>query len=330
MTGLIAHLAHVEILTPHLDGSVEFFRDLIGMEVVDSADDSVALRTWGEYLPYNLVLRRAETSALGHVAWRTRDAAALDEAVSRLEQEGVGLGWTEASARLARSYAFLGPSGQRQLLFAEAEPYVAPAHLASALPSRPQRNPARGVSARYLDHVNYPAGDILGDAAWYERVLGIELTEWTEIPEAGVAIFATLSTGSAFELALLRDDSGIPGRFHHFALMVDERADVIRAAELFREAGVPIEWGPGRHGHGESMSVYVREPGGMRVEIVSVGLVRRAWGQPAVKWSPSDGSADFYLSNPLPEVFLEVLPVMDASASTIDVAGQGNPWGTES
>jgi catechol 2,3-dioxygenase len=128
---------------------------------------------------------------------------------------------------------------------------------------------------------------------------------------------------------LLRDDSGDLGRFHHFALQVDERADVIRAAEIFREAGVGIEWGPGRHGHGESMSVYVREPGGMRIEIVSPGLRRIAPDVEPVKWAPADGSSDFYLSNPLPEAFLEVLPTIATTgehASTIDVSGHGNPW----
>lgn len=328
MTALIAHLAYVEILTPDLESSTAFFREIVGMDVVDRDAGSAYLRTWGEHLRYNLILTSAPASGLGHVAWRTTSAEALDLAADRLAHDGSGLGWREPTGAIGRSYRFRGPAGQQQALFWDAEFYVAPPHLASPFPSRPQRSTARGVAARYLDHVNYPSGDILGDAQWYERTLGIELTEWTEIPGANLAIFATLSAQTGFELALLRDDSGIPGRFHHLAFMVDERADVVRAAELFREAGVPIEWGPGRHGHGESMSVYVREPGGMRVEIVSASLCRRPWGAAPMKWSPADGSADFYLSNPLPEAFLEVLPAVDDSTTArIDVGGSGNPWG---
>ncbi|MFE2936266.1 VOC family protein [Streptomyces sp. NPDC059278] len=330
MDHLVAHLAHVEILTPRLQESVAFFHDLVGMEVVLEHGDSVFLRTWGNYLPYDLILTQSPATGLGHIGWRAKSAEALDLAARRLGADNGGLGWQESAPWQGKAYLFVGPNGQKQKIFWEAEHYQAPQHLASPLPTRPQRTPARGVAARHLDHVNFPSADVLGDAQWYERNLGVFLTEWTEVPGEGLAIFATLSTGSAFQLAFLRDDSGHRGRFHHFALQVDERADVIRAAEIFREAGILIEWGPGRHGHGESFSVYVREPGGMRLEIVSPGLQRIAPDHKPVKWAPTQGSADFYLSNPLPEAFLEVLPAIstaDQPASAIDVAGLGNPWG---
>ncbi|MFJ2241835.1 VOC family protein [Streptomyces sp. NPDC087859] len=330
MDSLIAHLAHVEILTPQLQASAQFFHDLVGMEVVFEHGDSIFLRTWGNYLPYDLILTQSPTTGLGHIGWRAKNAEALDLAARRLVPDNGGLGWQKSAPCQGKAYVFVGPNGQKQKIFWEAEHYQAPEHLASPLPTRPQRTPARGVAARHLDHVNFPSADVLADADWYSRNLGIFLTEWTEVPKEGLAIFATLSTGSAFQLAFLRDDSPHRGRFHHFALQVDERADVIRAAEIFREAGIAIEWGPGRHGHGESFSVYVREPGGMRLEIVSPGLQRIAPDHKPVKWAPSEGSADLYLSNPLPEAFLEVLPTIsdtDQQASAIDVAGLGNPWG---
>ncbi|MFN3335878.1 MAG: VOC family protein [Thermomicrobium sp.] len=47
----VAQLAHVELLTPHLERSLWFFRDLLGMEEVARKDGAVHLRAFdGRYL----------------------------------------------------------------------------------------------------------------------------------------------------------------------------------------------------------------------------------------------------------------------------------------
>ena len=45
----IAHLGSVELLTPNLDGSVWYFRDVLGMSEVHRAERSVYLRSYGDY-----------------------------------------------------------------------------------------------------------------------------------------------------------------------------------------------------------------------------------------------------------------------------------------
>lgn len=324
---LIDHVAHVGLLTPRLEESTAFFRDVIGMEVVAEVGDSVYLRTWGEYLHHTLVLTAGPRPALRHVAWRAEDPDALAEAARRIDATGRGIGWGDGGPGQGASYRFEGPNGQTLELFWDSDTWNTPTDLQSVFPSRPQKFTGRGVRARYLDHVNFPAADPLGDASWFGEVLNMRLLEWTQLRDSETSIFATLTSGGPFDLALLRDESGIRGRFHHLALWVDDRTDVLNAGDLFREHGVPIEWGPGRHGHGESMSVYVREPGGMRVEIVSGGMRTLPAGFPPVMWHPDQGSADFYLSNPLPEAFMEVLPAVDASTGITIGDDNTNPWG---
>ena len=46
---LIAHLAHVEVLTPTPERSLAFYRDVIGLEESGRAGQSVYLRGWGEW-----------------------------------------------------------------------------------------------------------------------------------------------------------------------------------------------------------------------------------------------------------------------------------------
>jgi 2-polyprenyl-6-methoxyphenol hydroxylase-like FAD-dependent oxidoreductase len=86
---LLSHFAHVELLTPKLDESVEFFKDVMGLTESGGAGDSIYLRCWGEFYHHSVVLTAAQQPGLGHAAWRTLGAEELSEAVSRIEATGV-------------------------------------------------------------------------------------------------------------------------------------------------------------------------------------------------------------------------------------------------
>ena len=48
-------------------------------------------------------------------------------------------------------------------------------------------------------------------------------------------------------LRLYEGAHGREGRFHHLTYALDSREDVLRAADVFLEDGVPIETGPHKH-----------------------------------------------------------------------------------
>jgi catechol 2,3-dioxygenase len=50
---------------------------------------------------------------------------------------------------------------------------------------------------------------------------------------------------------------------------VDTRAELLRAADLFLDADVPIEAAPSKHAVAQGMFLYVYEPGGNRVEVTT-------------------------------------------------------------
>src|SRR2546422_10400878 len=74
----LAHLGHVELLTPKLDESLRFFVDVIGLAVSGERGDSVYLRGWDDYERHTLKLTAAPTSGLGHLAFRARGPRALE------------------------------------------------------------------------------------------------------------------------------------------------------------------------------------------------------------------------------------------------------------
>ena len=93
---LIAHLAHVEILTPRPDESLRFFQDVIGLDVSARSGQSVYLRAWGEWNHHSLQLTEAPEPGLGHIGWRAWGEEQLATAVERLEADGAGEGWLTA------------------------------------------------------------------------------------------------------------------------------------------------------------------------------------------------------------------------------------------
>src|SRR5436305_6818910 len=91
----IAHLGHVELLTPKPEESLAFFVDVLGMTESGRKAGSVYLRAWDDYERYSLKLTGTKTSGLGHAAFRTRSPQALERRVAALKGSGYEIGWVE-------------------------------------------------------------------------------------------------------------------------------------------------------------------------------------------------------------------------------------------
>ena len=58
----LAHLSHIELLTPKPDESLHYFRELLGMEVSGEDGDSLYLRCFGDYERSSLKLTASAQS----------------------------------------------------------------------------------------------------------------------------------------------------------------------------------------------------------------------------------------------------------------------------
>jgi catechol 2,3-dioxygenase len=307
---LLSHLAHVELLTPKLEESVAFFKEVMGLEESGRAGQSVYLRCWGEYYQYSLVLSEGSQPALGHLAWRVNGPEELEVAVQQIEASGYSGEWLEQSVGHGRAYRFRGPGGHPNEVFWEVERYVAPAQLRSSYPARPQRYTGRGIAPRQIDHATLASLDVMKDTLWYRDALGFRFMEYTVPDEApDLVVFTQVTTNEkSHDLGFLVDFSGVPGRINHVAFFVPEHEDLLRGTDILLEAGVPIEYGPGQHGMGEQYYLYFREPGGMRIELNSGGYRNYVPDWEQVKWVPSQGSNTMYRNSAMPDSMTEAFP----------------------
>jgi catechol 2,3-dioxygenase len=193
---LIAHLAHVEVLTPKPEEALPFYTDVLGLVESGRSGQSVYLRAWAEWSHHSLQLTEAPRPGLGHVGWRTWSAVDLATAVAKVDAAGAGEGWFEDSVGHGRAYRYRAPGGQVHELFWEDERYVPPAGMESPFPDRPQRFVPRGIAPRQIDHVTVMSDDVMRDAEWYHDTLAYTFTEYTVLPHADIPVFAMVTNNS--------------------------------------------------------------------------------------------------------------------------------------
>jgi catechol 2,3-dioxygenase len=265
----LAHIGHAELLTPFPDDSLRFFVDLFGMEVEAREGQSVYLRGWGDYQRYSLKLTESDLPGLGHMALRAWSPEALTRRVTALQDSGRGTGWIDSDLGHGPAYQFTDPDGHAMEVYYETERYQAPPELRPALKNVPQRFVGRGAAVKRLDHVNLLAADVAANRRFAAEQLGFRLYEQI-VNDDGSETGAWMSlTIAAHELIYVADHAGASGRLHHLAFFVDTREELLRAADLFLDAEVPIEAAPSKHAVAQGMFLYVYEPGGNRVEVTT-------------------------------------------------------------
>jgi catechol 2,3-dioxygenase len=285
----VAHLGHLELLTPRLEESLQFFVQIMGMTESGRGGDSVYLHAYDDYEQHSLKLTASKLPGLGHVAYRTRSPQALERRVAALRGSGFDMGWTEGD--LAHGPAFLcqDADGHKVELYYETHWYQAPPELQPALKNQAQKFPARGINVRRLDHWNGLAADIKANREFFEKYLGFRLTEQIVMDDGSEAGMWMTCTNKSYDFAYTRDHTGAKGRFHHITYAVNSREEVLLAADICLENGVYIETGPHKHAIQQTFFLYVYEPGGNRVEIANAGarLILAPDWKP-IRWSEAE------------------------------------------
>ncbi|MGI8524641.1 MAG: VOC family protein, partial [Pseudolabrys sp.] len=267
----IAHLGHLELLTPKFDDSVRFFVDVLGMTKSGEQAGSVYLRAYDDYERYSLKLTPAKTTGMAHVAYRTRSPQALERRAAALKGSGFEVGWTDGDLGHGKTFVCKDPDGHAIELYYDTEWYEPPPELKPSLKNQAQRFPARGCNVRRLDHWNGLAVDITACRKFFEDYLGFKLTERIVMDDGSEAGIWLTATNKSYDFAYTRDHTGTPGRFHHITYALNSREEVLLAADIFLEHGIQIETGPHKHAIQQTFFLYVYEPGGNRVEVANAG-----------------------------------------------------------
>jgi catechol 2,3-dioxygenase len=285
----IAHLSNLHLNTPVLDQSVAFFVDYLGLSVKGESDGAVYLRCWDDYEQHTIVLSQNDTAGIRRTHLRAASADALAGLVQHLEGTGRVGEWQDGAPGYGPTYVFHDPDGHELGVYWESERYVGTGADKPALKNQAQAYPGRGVSVRRLDHINYLGRDVEANRDFFRDDLGALVTEQIVLDDASIAGSWTTFTNKGYDAVYTRDRTGSTGRLHHIAFATDNKADIIRAADIALEQGVFIETGPHKHAIQQTFFLYIYEPGGNRIELCNAGarLVLDPDWQP-INWTEAE------------------------------------------
>jgi catechol 2,3-dioxygenase len=301
----VAQLAHVEVMTADLEGSLWFYKDLLGMLETERRDGSVYLRAYEDLYHHTLKLTPAARPGLGHIAWRATSEPALERRVAAIERTGLGLGWSEGDRGHGPAYRFRTPEDHPMEILWDAEFYEPPPEERTELKSRTQRRPIQGVPVRRIDHVNVLAREVTPVKEFLMEALGFRLREHIVLDGGGEGGAWLSVSPLVHEIAIMMDQAGGRGRFHHVCYWYGYPQHLSDIADVFQERGIRMEAGPGKHGISQAYFLYVWEPGGNRVELFGdAGYLILAPDWKPRTWKESElDKGIIWFGSPLPAEF---------------------------
>ena len=201
----IAHLGHVEILTPKPEESLRFFVDVMGMTQTAREGDSVYLRGWDDYEHHSLQLTASAKPGLGHYALRAESPQALQQRVGTIERSGLGKGWKENNSGHGPAYCFYDPDGHSIEIYHETEWYQPSGETKPALKNQASRYSDRGVGLRRLDHIALFAADVRSNRQFMQDVLGARMTEQVIFDDGSEKAAWVTFTNKSYDVTFAED-----------------------------------------------------------------------------------------------------------------------------
>jgi catechol 2,3-dioxygenase len=302
-----AQLVSVAMYSPKPEETVQFFYEMLGMEISHREGQSVYMRGYEDFYQYSLKITERSQPGLEEITWRARSPEALNRMVHALQEQGTGNGWTEKDYAHGAAYKFTTPDGHKMKLLWDLDYYVASDELRSKLRDRPSKRPLRGVPVRRIDHVNLLVSDVPRHRDFLVDNLGFKVREEMVNNEATMGSWLSVSP-VVHEIAVMGDPMGVGNRFHHVAYYYGIPQHLWDIADVFSERDIRIEAGPGKHGISQASFLYAFEPGGNRVELFGdIGLLIFDPDWQSVTWNAANeierANAGAWVGGALPPSF---------------------------
>jgi catechol 2,3-dioxygenase len=240
----VSSLRSVELGTPDLEGSVDFYTRVWGLDVVAEAGGTIFLAATGDDF-HVLELKRSARAELRKMTFRVRSSEELKSLFYKAQAAGCEV--------LREPGAADAPSGGQRFVIREPQGSVLEfvhgdrRKQGGIVANRPQR----------LAHVNINSAEIEVLSSFYQDVLGFRLTDRSKL----MAFLCCNADHHAVVLA----EAPVNG-LNHVAFLMPDLESVMRGSGRVVDQGYPIGWGVGRHGPGDNVFAYFVEPQGVVIE----------------------------------------------------------------
>ncbi len=239
-------IGHATFETPDLERKLDYYRNVVGLKLVEREAKRAFLSTATGLL--TIVLEHGPEQKCSRLAFEVSPGLGFSDMQKRLEAQGLRCDTrSDAIPGLAKSLAFADPKGTIVELFSEW----------SFLPVDPA--PSGGASPNKLGHLAWVCNDPQAICDFYIRTLGFRVSDWIG------DYFGFLRCGvDHHTVNFIR---GPQQKMHHIAFELRDPTHLSNACDLLGQKRVEIIWGPVRHGPGHNVATYHRNPDDHIVEL---------------------------------------------------------------
>ncbi|MCB1391072.1 MAG: VOC family protein [Rhodobacter sp.] len=245
---LVGALRGIVMRGPAITATKGFYTDMWGLGLAQEEADTVWLRgTGGNAFLYGL--KDGPVFGIEYVDFAMDDRAQVDRLYAHAVAEGARVSGTPAAFDDwvgGWGFEILDPDNRRLRFRAEAR----------SLPEAPEWARPRKVS-----HVVLNTADMEGLEAWYRRVLGFRVSDYS----ADQMVFLRCASDH-HSIALVR--AHYPS-VNHVAFELPTINEFMRSIGRMKERGIHPTWGPGRHGPGNNPFAYFVSPSGFCIEFTT-------------------------------------------------------------
>lgn len=274
----ISRASHVALTSRDLGASRAFYEGALGFVVSAEDADALYLRGLEERSHHSVVLLKADDApgTCRRIGLRVPSDEDLMRAESYFKSKGRPTQWVQRP--------------HQGLTLHVNDSIGTPLELCCMMDEVPlklqQFHDYRRASPMRLDHFQVVAQDVEQAALFYAEI-GFRLTEYTATDGADELWGVWLARkGNPHDVVF---SNGRGPRLHHFAFTVPETRDIIHVCDAAGSLGFAhcLERGPGRHGIGNALFVYFRDPDGHRIELF-IGHYQAIDAHTPLRWDLSD------------------------------------------
>lgn len=249
--GCVTDLQFVALAVPELDAEREFFGKTWGLVEVGEQDGKVYFAAEGSPHPYVIRLRQdgeRKTDLVGFSAASREDVDALFEQVKGAGAKIIADPGPMEGMDGGYGFRFFDPDGRAM-------------QVATGGPRRTPRVLEKGEAIPIgISHVVFHSLDHNRLAEFYQNALGFRLSDWI----GNFMVFLRCNPAH-HRVAILPG----PPALNHIAFDVSSVDELMRGLGRMHEAGIKLQWGPGRHTAGNNTFSYFETPNNNVVEYTS-------------------------------------------------------------
>ena len=249
MNNKVQGVRSIELEISDVQMGAKFFADVWNLTEVAREDGSVYFRGTGRYHHILTLHRSSSGAAVRRIIFDAKDRATIDALHAQI-QPRVGACTKPSSIKWpgeGYGFEFEDPEGRRLAVVSDVRDHADDADVKD----RPRK----------IAHVNLNAVDVSKTNAFLIESLGFKL-----IDQSGPLSF--LHCDNTDHSSIVVCGTAKP-TINHIAFELPDFEGVMRGAGRMRDAGHPIEWGPGRHGAGDNIFCYFAGPEDIPLEYTS-------------------------------------------------------------